>query len=66
MVQISDILIAHPELTSFSELERIVCDAASAGEIHLYFDIKPDFPDTPRRWENRLEMAFCYAPRSSA
>jgi len=66
MVQISDILIAHPELASFAELERLVIEAASAGEVHLYFDIKPDFPDTPRKWENRLELAFCYAPKSDS
>lgn len=58
MVQISDLLITHPELTSFDELEDLVIAAARRGEIHLYFDIKPEFPDTPRKWEEHLEISF--------
>lgn len=63
MVHISELIIRHPEVTSFSELERMVVQAAQDGEVHLYFDIKPDYPDTPRGWEKRLELAFCYAER---
>jgi hypothetical protein len=58
MVQISDLLIGHPEITSFEELRELVIGAARAGEIHLYFDIKPEFPDTPRKWETDLELSF--------
>jgi hypothetical protein len=58
MVQISDLLIGHPELTSFEELRELVEKAAQAGAIHLYFDIKPEFPDTPRKWETQLELSF--------
>lgn len=65
MVQISDLLIAHPEITSFSEFEKLVVDAALSGEIHLYFDIKPEFSDTPRKWETQLEIAFCYSTGAS-
>jgi len=63
MVQISDLIIQHPEATSFADLERFVIEAARAGEIHLYFDIKPEYPDTPRKWETRLEVAFYNAER---
>lgn len=63
MVQISDLIIQHPEVTSFDDLEKLVVEAARNGEVHLYFDLKPDYPDTPRGWEKRLELAFCYAER---
>ena len=26
--------------------------------IVLHMDLKPDYPDTPRDWQNRLELAF--------
>jgi len=58
MARISEIMIAHPDMTSFAELERKVVDVARAGEIHLYMDIKPEYPDTPRKWEQRLEAIF--------
>ena len=58
MASISDLIIAHPEVTSFVELENLVVEAARQGEIHLYFDIKPEYPDTPRKWEQQLELAF--------
>ena len=58
MVQISDLIIAHPEITSFEQLEELVKEAARRGEIHLSFDLKPEYQDTPRKWQDRLETAF--------
>jgi hypothetical protein len=58
MARISELMIAHPEMTSFVELERRVVEAARQGEIHLYMDIKPEYADTPRKWEHVLEKAF--------
>ncbi|MBT3072004.1 sulfur relay protein DsrC [Rhodomicrobium sp. Az07] len=58
MIQISDLIIAHPEIASFGELEELVKDAARQGTIHLAFDLKPEYPDTPRNWQDRLEAAF--------
>ena len=58
MVQISDLIIHHPEITSFVELEELVKEAARQGEIHLSFDLKPEYVDTPRRWQDRLETVF--------
>jgi len=63
MVQISDLIIHHPEVTSFGELEDLGIECARQGEIHLYFDIKPEYPDTPQKWETRLELAFYRAER---
>ncbi len=58
MLQISDMIIAHPEISSFSQLEELVKEAARRGTIHLSFDLKPEYPDTPRNWQDRLETAF--------
>ncbi len=58
MASVSELVIAHPEIGSFSEFERLVIEVARQGEIFLEMDIKPDYPDTPRGWNNRLEAAF--------
>ena len=63
MVYVSELMIAHPEAKSFKDLEDYVAQAARDGEIHLYMDIKPEYPDTPNKWELRLEQAF-YAAES--
>lgn len=56
--RLSDLIIGHPEVTSFTELEKLVAHAGASGIMHLEFDIKPDFRDTPRKWEWLLEAAF--------
>lgn len=65
MAEISNLIIHHPEINSFDQLEDLVVAAARAGEIHLYFDIKPEFPDTPRDWQQQLEIAFYRAERTA-
>ena len=61
MARVSELLIANPKMRSFEELEVAVVEAARSGEIHLYMDIKPEFPDTPRNWEQDLEIVFTRA-----
>lgn len=61
MANLSDLIIQHPEVTSYRDLERLVAAAAESGMILLYFDLKPDFPDTPRDWQKRLELTFYQA-----
>jgi hypothetical protein len=63
MARVSELLIANPQMRSFADLEDAVVDAARSGEIHLFMDIKPEFPDTPRNWETELEIAFYRAER---
>ena len=58
MAQISELMIANPAMKSFIELEALVVEAARRGEIHLFMDIKPEFPDVPKFWEQELEVAF--------
>ncbi len=58
MAQLSDLIIGHPEVTTFSELEKLVQHAGESGQMFLEFDVKPDFRDTPRNWQWVLEAAF--------
>ena len=47
-----------PSSPPSTELEELVKEAARQGEIHLSFDLKPEYQDTPRKWQDRLETAF--------
>jgi|TARA_B100001964_G_C13768043_1_gene394760 hypothetical protein len=58
MIPLSQILIQHHELNSFAELLLLVKKLGDQGLVLIEFDIKPDFKDTPRDWEARLEIAF--------
>ena len=58
MAKLSELIIQHPEVTSFPELEHLVAHAGESGHIFLEFDVKPDYRDTPKKWEWRLEAAF--------
>lgn len=58
MAKLSDLIIQHPEVDSFSGLEHLVAHAAESGLMHLEFDVKPDYRDTPKKWEWKLEAIF--------
>lgn len=58
MARLSDLIISHPEVNSFPELEKLVQHLGESGEMFMEFDIKPDFRDTPKKWEWLLEAAF--------
>jgi hypothetical protein len=58
-LQISDLIIGHPQVRSFDELKELVKTAARAGAVNLVFDLKPEYTDTPRNWQDQLEAAFC-------
>jgi hypothetical protein len=57
-VMISEIIIQHPEINSFSELLEAVRGITSNDMLFLQFDVKPDYRDTPRDWQWQLEGAF--------
>ena len=57
-VTLSDIIIQHHEVNSFPELLEKVRAMKSEHMIFLNFDVKPDYRDTPRNWEWKLEAAF--------
>ncbi len=58
MAKLSDLILSHPEVQSFEELEQLVAHLGESGEMFMEFDIKPDYRDTPRKWEWILEAAF--------
>ncbi len=58
MINLSELMIAHPEVDSFHKLIALVRRRATEGERVLHFDIEPDYIDMPRNWEWRLEAAF--------
>ncbi len=58
MARLSDLIIQHPEVDSFDGLQHLVAHAAESGLMHLEFDVKPDYRDTPKKWEWKLEAIF--------
>jgi hypothetical protein len=63
MAKLSDLIIGNPDVQSFDELELLVANAGESGQMFLEFDLKPDYKDTPRKWEWRLEAAFTRGTR---
>ena len=66
MANLTDLIIAHPEITSFEDLESLVAEVGRCGEVLLSLDIRPDYRDTPRAWQQRLELAFYGSGRRNA
>jgi hypothetical protein len=59
MLNLSELLIQHPELEHFAQLEALITEQARASQARFFrIDVKPTFPDTPENWEDRLEAAF--------
>ena len=63
MIYLSDILTQEHSLETFEDLLEVARQKARDGEIHLDIDIKPPFQDTPRDWQNQVEMAFTFPNR---
>ena len=63
MARLSDLIIHHPEVTSFDELMKLVAKTGSDGEIFMEFDVKPDYRDTPRKWAIMLETSFYWGSK---
>lgn len=57
MIYLSELLIQNPDFETFEELLHLI-DKVKEGEIHLKVDIKPNYPDTPSNWEDKIEGAF--------
>ena len=57
-IKLSDIIIQNPQINSFYELLEAVRAIRSEDMLFLNFDVKPDYRDTPRNWQWRLEGAF--------
>ena len=57
-IKLSDIIIQHPCINSFPPLLEAVRTMKSEDMLCLNFDVKPDYRDTPRNWQWKLEVAF--------
>jgi len=57
MLYVSELLLEHRDITSFTELVEVVKQSAKQ-EMFFRMDLKPPFPDTPDNWELVLEGAF--------
>ena len=57
MLLLSDVLIQSPDLQTLEKLLVVVRERAK-GEMFFRIDVKPQYPDTPEDWEDRLEAAF--------
>jgi len=58
ILQLSQIMIRHHEITSFADLLQVVRKYGQEGQIMFEYDLKPEYPDTPRDWEKQIEVAF--------
>ena len=58
MLWLSEIMIQNPEMKDFEELKDEIKKRAGAGELFFRMDVKPQFQDTPKDWEDKLEAAF--------
>jgi hypothetical protein len=65
-MKLSDLIISYPDVNSFDQLAELVVAAAQSGERFLEFDVKPDYRDTPRNWELKLEAAFYWGDKVKA
>jgi len=57
MLYVSQLLLEHREVSTFSELIEVV-KLRARDERFFRMDLKPPYPDTPQNWEMVLEAAF--------
>ena len=63
MLLLSQVILEHPEVDDFQELLKVVGQFGEDGQILISFDLKPDYRNTPRDWQDQLENAFMWYGR---
>ena len=58
MLWLSEVIMQGHDMQSFDDLVTELKKRAKGGEMFFRMDVKPQFPDTPADWEDRLEAAF--------
>lgn len=58
VLNVSELMIANPDLNSFKDLVMAVRRYAEQDGMHFRVDVKPHYPDTPRNYQDVLETAF--------
>ncbi|MCW9012347.1 MAG: sulfur relay protein DsrC [Gammaproteobacteria bacterium] len=64
MFYLSDVLKQEHEIDNFQDFLEVLRVKARQGEIHMNIDVRPPFKDTPKDWENVVEVAFTFPNRS--
>lgn len=58
LINLSDLIIYNPQVNTFEGLLRLVATAAKDGARFITYDVKPDFGDTPKKWQTEIERVF--------
>ena len=58
LMRLSDFIIGNPQVSTFQDLLKVIADQDKHGMILLQIDLKPDYPDTPRHWQDMVESTF--------
>lgn len=57
-VNLSDLIIYNPQVNTFEGMLRLVATAAKNGARFITYDVKPDYGDTPKKWQTEVERVF--------
>ncbi len=63
MINLSDLIIYNPQVNTFAGMLRLVAQAAEDGARFLSYDVKPDYGDTPKKWQTEVERVFALGGR---
>lgn len=58
ILNLSELMISHPDLNSFRELVMLLRAYAEQEGSQFRANVKPHYPDTPKNWQDVLETAF--------
>ena len=65
VILLSDLVANNPRAQDFWALERCVSEAArriphspDRAEVHMHFDVEPEYRSTPRKWQIILMAAY--------
>lgn len=58
MLWLSEVMLRGQDIESFEQLKEELQKCARGGEMFFQMDVKPEYPDTPKDWQDRLEAAF--------
>lgn len=58
IMKLSDFIIGNPGVSTFRDLLTIIGNQEKHGMVLLQIDLKPDYPDTPRNWQDMVESTF--------
>jgi predicted lipid-binding transport protein (Tim44 family) len=63
MLWLSEVIMERHDLESFQELQKVIVEKATQGEMFFRMDVRPPYADTPEDWEEKLEVTFSSAGR---